>query len=121
MIPDAQQQQIVMYTDARGVINFATLGNTMEGTVKSQSTIPFLNVGSLIFYSTSLILNLVVNFITAIPQMISWLLLGLFEFIPVHQTIQTSVRMIFIAMITILYYLLLVLYIMGVRTQASME
>lgn len=119
MIPDVQQQQIIMYTNEAGVISFSTISNEITGAVGSQSTIPFADIGSLIFYSTSLILNLVVNFFTAIPQMISWLLIGLFTFVPVDQTIQISVKMIFTAMVTIIYYLLLVLFIMGARTQTQ--
>lgn len=119
MIPDIQQQQIIQYTDERGVVNFATLGSSMQGAVNSQSTIPFLDLGALVFYSSSILINLVLNFITAIPQMVSWLLVGLFTFLPFDSTIQNSVKMIFLAMVTIIYYLLLILYIMGVRTQSQ--
>jgi len=120
LLPDIQQQQVIMYTDEQGVLNFATLGSELEGTVSSQSTVPFLELGTLIFYSTNLIINLVLNFITAIPQMITLLLVTLFTFLPLDQTIQTSVKGIFIAMITIIYYLLLILYIMGARTQTQL-
>lgn len=119
MIPDIQQQQIIQYTDERGVVNFATLGSSMQGAVNSQSTIPFLDLGALVFYSSSILINLVLNFITAIPQMVSWLLVGLFTFLPFDSTIQNSVKMIFLGMVTIIYYLLLILYIMGVRTQSQ--
>jgi hypothetical protein len=119
MIPNAQQYQVVTYTDARGVVNFSTLGTTMESAVSSQSTVPFLELGALIFFSSNILINLVLNFITAIPQMLTWLIAGLFEFLPFNQTIQISVKTIFIAMGTILYYLLFILYILGVRTQTN--
>lgn len=119
LIPEAQQNQIVMYTDEQGVISFSTIGTEITGAVGSQSTIPFADIGALIFYSTSLILNLVVNFFTAIPQMVTWLLVGLFEFIPITDSIQINVKMLFTAMITILYYFLLILFIMGARTQTQ--
>lgn len=119
MIPDIQQQQIVQYTDEAGVINFATLGSTMQGAVNSQSTIPFLDFGALVFYSSSVLINLVLNFITAIPQMITWLLAGLFTFLPFNDTMQTSVKLIFLAMTTIVYYALFIFYILGVRTQSQ--
>jgi hypothetical protein len=120
-IPDIQQNQIIQYTDARGVVNFSTLATTMESAVSSQSTVPFLELGALIFFSSSILINLVLNFITAIPQMLTWLLDGLFEFLPVAETIQISVKGIFIVMTTIIYYLLFVLYILGVRTQTTYD
>jgi len=118
LIPDAQQQQIISYTDEAGVISFVTLGNQVEGSVGKQTTTSFVDIGALIFYSTSLVINLIVNFFTAIPQMISWVLVSLFVFIPVEETIQITVKTIFTAMATIIYWILLILFIMGARTSA---
>jgi hypothetical protein len=119
LIPEVQQQQVVMFTDSQGVVNFGTLSSTVQGAVNDQSTIPFLELGALIFYSTSILLNLVLNFITAIPQMITLLLLTLFAFLPVSSIIQTNVKMIFLVMLTVIYYLLLIFYITGQRTQTG--
>jgi hypothetical protein len=120
LIPAAQAQQVVMYTDSQGVLNFTTLSSTVQGAVNNQSTIPFLDLGALIFYSTSILLNLVLNFVTAVPQMVLWLLVTLFYFLPFPNAIQASVKMIFIIMLTVLYYLLLIFYITGQRTQSGM-
>lgn len=120
LIPDVQQQQVIMFTDSQGVISFGTLSSTVQGAVNDQSTIPFLDLGTLIFYSTSILLNLVLNFITAIPQMILLLLVTLFTFLPFTSSLQVSVKEIFLVMITVLYYLLLIFYITAQRTQSGM-
>lgn len=119
LIPDMQAQQVVQFTDSQGVINITTLSSTVQGAVNSQSTIPFLDIGTLIFYSTSILLNLVLNFITAIPQMILLLLVTLFQFLPVSSIIQFQVKSVFIVMVTVLYYLLLIFYITAQRTQTG--
>ena len=120
LIPDIQQQQVIMFTDSQGVVSFSTLSTTIQGAVNNQSSIPFLDIGTLIFYSTSIILNLVLNFFTAIPQMLMMLLSTLFIFLPFNSTIQESIKMIFIVMVTILYYMLLIFYITSQRTQTGM-
>jgi hypothetical protein len=120
LIPDVQAQQVVMFTDSQGVVNFTTLSSTVQGAVNDQSTIPFLDLGTLIFYSTSILLNLVLNFITAIPQMILLLLVTLFQFLPFAGSIQATVKSIFIVMVTVFYYLLLIFYITAQRTQSGM-
>ena len=119
LIPDVQQQQVIMFTDSQGVISFTTLSSTVQGAVNSQSTIPFLDIGTLIFYSTSILLNLVLNFITAIPQMILLLLVTLFQFLPFSQSIQITVKEIFLVMVTVIYYLLLIFFITAQRTQTG--
>lgn len=120
LIPDVQQQQVIMYTDSQGVISFGTLSSTVQGAVNDQSTIPFLDIGTLIFYSTSILLNLVLNFITAIPQMILLLLITLFTFLPFANSIQITVKEVFLVMVSVLYYLLLIFYITAQRTQSGM-
>jgi len=119
LIPDVQQAQVIQFTDSQGVISFTTLSSTVQGAVNSQSTIPFLDLGTLIFYSTSILLNLVLNFITAIPQMILLLLVTLFQFLPFASSIQITVKEIFLVMVTVLYYLLLIFYITAQRTQTG--
>jgi len=120
LIPDAQAQQVIMFTDSQGVIDFGTLSSTVQGAVNDQSTIPFLDIGTLIFYSTSILLNLVLNFVTAIPQMVLLLIVVLFQFLPFGHTIQESVKLVFLIMITVIYYLLLIFYITAQRTQSGM-
>ncbi len=121
LIPDAQQNQIVMYLSDEGIINFNSLSASVEGAVESQSSIPFLDYGSLIFYSTSIILNLLINFFTAIPQMVLMLISTLFIFLPFDYSIQTTIKMIFFIVINALYYISLLFYITNQRTSSGVN
>jgi hypothetical protein len=115
VLPAAQANQIVIFTNSNNLINVATLSTSMVGGVGSQQTIPLIEFGALIFYSTNIFINLVVNFFFAVPQMIIAFVSVLFFFIPISYTLQLIIKTTGIAVVTIVYYYLLLIYIMGLR------
>ena len=78
----AQQNQVQTYTGANGTINIVTLASTMQSGVTNQQNVPLLAFGALIFYSANIIVNLMLNFFTAIPQMITILFSALVFLVP---------------------------------------
>jgi hypothetical protein len=114
--PNATSNQVVMYTNSNNVINFNTLSESMGQGISNQSSLPILDTGALIFYSSGVILSLMVNFFTAIPQMITALLSGFFFFIPINYTLAFTIKSLAFVFTTILYYLVLFSYITQTRT-----
>lgn len=119
VVPGIAANQIVAFTNNSSVIQFTTLASAMQGGVSNQFNIPLLDFGALIFYSTSILLNLMVNFFTAIPQMLSILVQAIFIFIPIDMNLQIIIKGTFITIMTILYYLYILSFIMSTRTPLS--
>lgn len=117
VLPTAQANQLVIMTNSNSTaINITTLSNSMVGGVGSQQTIPLIEFGALIFYSTNIFLNLVINFFFAVPQMIMAFINILFiQFIPISPVVLLVIQTSGIGVITIVYYYLLLIYIMGLR------
>ena len=115
VLPAALENQVIQFTDEAGTINYTTLATEVEGTVENQVNIPLLDFGALVFYSSSFLLNLMINFITAIPQMLTIFINAIFIFIPVTQSVQIQIKTIFTVVVSLFYFLGLLAFITGFR------
>jgi len=115
LIPEAEMQQVVFFENEAGLIEYNTLANSLEDGISDQTNIPILDFGALIFYSSNLILNLMINFVTAIPQMLLILLNAFSTIFPIPYTIMSYMKVFMTLILTIVYYLSLFLFITNIR------
>ena len=115
-MPNATSNQVVMFNNSNNLIELGTLQSSIDSGISDQTSIPLLETGALIFYSSATILNLMVNFFTAIPQMATLLITVLFMFIPVDLSIAITVKMWVFGIVGILYAIALFAFITGSRT-----
>lgn len=113
LIPMAAANQVVMYSTSSSVVNFTTLASSMQSGITNQQSVPLLSFGTLIFYSANIILNLMINFFTAIPQMLTIFIEGLFYVFPLEQSLQLVIKGTFIVIVSIIYFITLFTFIMG--------
>jgi hypothetical protein len=57
-------------------LNIVAQTNEIESSVRNSLDIPVVEIGALLFYSGNIVLDLLLNFIFAIPQMIGMLING---------------------------------------------
>jgi len=114
-VPAVEMQQVVFFEDDAGLIEYSTLAASLEGGIGDQTNIPVLDFGALIFYSSNLILSLMINFITAVPQMLMILIGAFVNVFPLNYTIVYYMKTFFTLILTILYYLSLFLFITNIR------
>jgi len=115
-MPNALSNQVVMYTNSNNVIELNTLQASVSQGITDQQNIPLLEVGALVFYSSATILNIMINFFTAIPQMVTLLMTVLFLFIPLGNSLQIVLQAWVVGIVTILYFVALFTFLMGTRT-----
>jgi hypothetical protein len=118
-LPADQVNLVSVYTTQSGTVNIGTITNQLNTGITNQFNIPLLDLGALIFYSGNIIINLVLNFFTAIPQMFTLFISGIFFFIPLDVTLQNSIKL-FIAGLIFIYYMLGVLgFITNMRSRGG--
>ena len=115
-MPNATANQVVMFTNSNNVIELGTLQSSISQGITDQQNIPLLEVGALVFYSSATILNIMINFFTAIPQMVTLLMTVLFIFIPLGTSLQITLQTWVFAIVTVLYFVALFTFLMGTRT-----
>lgn len=91
----------------------------VQQSIQKQMDIPVVDLGALVFYSGNIIIDLMLNFLTAIPGMFSMLLTGIFAIINVDAYIATQLKIFSTAMLTIAYIILMIQFIMGIRARGT--
>ena len=118
-LPGADQDQLVWVTMHNGTTNLATISTQFEGAVTNQTNIPIVELGALLFYSGNIIIDLLLNFAFAIPEMFTMLLNLLFLVIPVAQNMQDTVQLFFLALISIGYAIGILQFVTNLRSGGS--
>ena len=107
--------QVTWFNNSSGVMNFATTATSIQSSMTNATKIPLLDFGSLVFYSSNIIFNLMINIVFAIPEMLSIFMSIIFFFVPIDYTLQLVIKGTFIMICTILYYIILLSFITGTR------
>lgn len=95
---------------------FDEISEEVQDQLTSQTNIPVLDVGSLVFYSGNILLNLLLNFIYAIPQMIGFLIHGLTLLFNLNYLIVWYIEAFAFVTMNILYAISLIQLLTGIRS-----
>jgi hypothetical protein len=96
--------------------NASSIVNTtqkFEEQLQRTRNIPLIDIGALVFYSGNAFIDLIGNFITAIPQMITFLLNVFIQFFPIEPTLAFYLKLFLEASLTIIYIWLLITFILS--------
>lgn len=83
--------------------NIKELQQKTEGTLSNQTGFPQANIGSLVFFSGFVLVDLLANFVLAVPSMFSILLQVIFMFMPVDPFLQAQVVVFGTGIIALIY------------------
>ena len=116
----ALPEDTIVYVDAfRDIgtdLDLDSLTGDVEESFSRQTNIPVIDVGSLVFYSGNFLIDMMVNFIYAIPEMIGLLLNGIMLLVGVDSYMFALVEVFVAAVMTVLYILGMVRLLLGVRS-----
>lgn len=113
--PIATTNQLSLVQYQNGSFDLLEVKSQFEGIMTSQTNIPFVNAGALIFYSGNLILNLMVNFFTFVPQMFTILLSIIALIIPIDPTLLNTLKLFITVFMGIMYVIALLSFISQYR------
>lgn len=115
-LPGADQGQLALITMSNGTTDLATISTQFETSVTNQTNIPIVELGALLFYSGNIIIDLLLNFAFAIPEMFTILLNIFFLIVPVYGNIQRVVTLFFMALISIGYAIAILKFVTNLRS-----
>lgn len=96
-------------------IDITTVGGDLQSNLQRQSNIPVIDVGSLIFFSGNILLDLLLNFVFAVPEMINFLVAGIMNLISVDVWITHLVQVVGGGMVFMLYLLMIMRFLLNLR------
>jgi len=101
---------MVSLPDSSNIVNTT---QKFEEQLQRTRNIPIVDIGALVFYSGNAFVDLIGNFITAIPQMIMFLLNIFIQFFPIEPTLAFYLKLFLEASLTIIYIWLLITFILS--------
>lgn len=116
-IPESGRAYVTSFSEGTTTVDeFSDYSQDVQEQLTQQTNIPVLDVGSLVFYSGNILLNLLINFVYAIPQMIGFLIHGLTLMLNLDKMIVYYIELFSAVVVSILYIVGLVQLITGVRS-----
>lgn len=103
MPADMVNQVVIAQDSVSGLQTIQSTSDLVSSSVSSTKNLPLVELGSLIFYSGNILLDLVLNFITAIPQMLTFLLDLVSKLFSFDTFYMTQLKTAFGAIVTIFY------------------
>jgi hypothetical protein len=73
-LPEDAKHYVSSASDLANEIDLEGTGKQIESSLEQQTNIPVIELGALVFYSGNIIIDLILNFIFAIPQMFGLLI-----------------------------------------------
>lgn len=92
------------------------VSSQVQDSIEEQTNIPVIELGALVFYSGNILIDLLLNFAFAIPEMIGLLLQGLLYLINIDAYMVGLVQIFTGVCFVVLYFIGLIQLLTGIRS-----
>lgn len=99
--------------------NLDSISSEFQSNISNQRSFGVVEAGALALTSGNILIDLILNFFTAIPSMASIIVNGLLTFMNISQPLKTSLLTFITAIIGIIYLLGIILLLVNIRSGTS--
>lgn len=110
---------ITAFTDLGQDVDLEGINEDIQSSLDSQLDIPVIDIGALVFYSGNILIDLILNFLFAIPQMIGLLIAGLVFLFNLDSYLVGLVQFFMSILISIMYVIGLIQLLLNIRGRGS--
>ena len=114
-IPNDAKQYVTMNSGS-GRITIDNVGSQVDSSLTKQTNIPVIETAALVFYSGNILIDLLLNFAFAIPEMIGILVKGIVFIIGGDAYLFALVETFTGVLMTVLYMVGLIQLLTGIRS-----
>jgi hypothetical protein len=100
-------------------LDLQQLQTKVQSSLSSQTSLPLIDLGALIFYSGNILLDLLLNFLFAVPEMIGLILTGLTHMFSLPYQVVWLTQVFTMALMVILYIISLITMLVNLRGQGQ--
>lgn len=118
-LPTSQLSYVTLYEGPTQDYSFESMGLNVESGAASQLTLPLIDMATLVGYTGNIAVDLVFNFATAVPQMFTLLIQSFLIFFNVESYIATYIKLFFFGIISILYVVGTISFLMNIRSSGG--
>lgn len=113
-LPDDSVNYVSIYNNE--IIDIDQTAEDVQGSLTQQTNIPIIDLGAMVFYSGNILIDLLVNFAFAIPQMLTLLITGIFSLFNFDTELQLYIQLFFTAGAMVWYLISLMQVLTNVRS-----
>lgn len=110
---------IQSFSDVGGSIGLNNVTSEVQNTLDRETQFSVVDLGALALFSGNILLDLLVNFAFALPQMITLLVNGVLQLIGVDAQITAIVQIFATAVIMIMYFIALLSLLTNIRSRGT--
>lgn len=114
--PDNALDYVTSFSDLANQASLNETGEQIQDSLERQTNIPVVEIGALIFYSGNIVLDLLLNFVYAVPEMIGLLIHGFMRLVSVDTYIWAVVQLFATVATTALYVIGLIEMLTNIRS-----
>lgn len=115
-LPTESLNTIDSYTELSNSFGMEKVSEKITDSVERETNIPIIEVGALIFYSGNIIIDLLLNFTYAIPQMVGLITRGLVNLFGFSGDVWVIVETFAFILINVMYFIGLLQLIASIRS-----
>ena len=115
-LPAESKHYVDPFSDVASEINLENTSAQLRSSVEAQTNIPVIELGALVFYSGNILVDLLLNFAFAIPEMIGLVINGVMLLLNIDSYIFAIVEIFAAVMVTVLYFIGLIQLLTSVRS-----
>lgn len=115
-LPDKPKYILTSFESYSNVYNVQNITRKFEQTYQAQTSIPLADMAALVFYSGNIFIDLLFNFIFAIPSMLTLLLDVILRLLNVPAFLASLIKLTVYSISFIFYIIMLISALLGIRT-----
>lgn len=100
-------------------LDLEDVSNEIQGGVDQQFNLPLIDLGALVFYSGNIIIDLMLRFFFAIPEMVSIIIGTFFTFVGVDPFLAGQLQLLMWAVVAAFYMLGIIRFITNIRSRGA--
>lgn len=104
-IPDPALKYITSFSDLGNEISLESVSEEFQSNLNRQTTIPVIDVGALVFYSGNILIDLLLNFAFAIPEMVGIIINAVGLLLNINNALVAIVELFTAVLVGVLYFI----------------
>jgi len=115
-LPEDSLNYVDIYTNVGEQFSLETISEEVDATLKSQQTLPIIELGALLYYSGNILIDFMLNFIFAVPQMINLIINGIMMLFSINSFISAQITLFAYVIITTMYTIAIIQLLTAIRS-----
>lgn len=115
-LPADSLNYVSAFSDVANDIDLEGVSDQVQESFEKQTDIPVIELGALVFYSGNILIDLLLNFAFAIPEMIGLIINGILLLLNIDSYVFVVVQLFMSVLVMVLYLLSLIQLLTNVRS-----